>query len=67
MRSRDVAGKKIVQVIQRYGSPGDCRPMEVNVSEIVLEDGTRLVPYTIETDYGDYWNGIAVIKPKGDE
>lgn len=64
MKSRDVAGKRIVAVRHvRLKTSGG--PMDSSVEEIELEDGTLLRPWAFELDSGDgYGIKIAVIKPK---
>jgi len=58
MRIRDALGKRIVAIVQHPAvlhERGGKRVWEV--SALVLEDGTRLVPFATETD----WEPIAQI------
>ena len=50
MKSRGVVGKRIAKIVQErfYNHALGC--MCNNVRHIELEDGTRLVPYTITTE-----------------
>jgi len=48
MRARGVIGKRIASIEQARVSLGGSRDPAQIVSCLVLEDGTRLEPYTIE-------------------
>ena len=50
MRNRDVVGRRIVHVEQGMVSCGPGRSPHNGVMWIELEDGTRLVPITFETE-----------------
>jgi len=64
VKTRGVLGKRIVAVEQRRESRGQGYSPENVVRALVLEDGTRLVPVTIETDTGEYVHDFWVEKPK---
>ena len=49
MLSRGVVGKRITRIEQGPFREA-CRPADSAVFYIELEDGTRLYPYTIETE-----------------
>lgn len=58
-----VIGKRIVAI--RQDMEDDGRGAEVwNVRALVLEDGTELVPMTLETEIGDYFHRLVVRKPR---
>jgi hypothetical protein len=63
MKSRGVVGKRIIRIEQGRRSRGDngARDPAIDVSALILEDGTRLEPYTIETEVGDYFHGFRVV------
>ena len=63
MKSRGVLGKRITRIEQEVRVHRDGGERVNVVSWIELEDGTRLVPHTIETDFGDYFHEIIVRKP----
>lgn len=63
MKSRGVVGKRIVAIEQRPFSPGHRRRI-VDVTALVLEDGTRLEPMTHETEYDYYAHTFYVRRPK---
>lgn len=69
MRLRDIKGKRIVGLRQsRMRSSGD--KMHWVVEAIYLEDGTHLLPNTVEPDlhnYSQYGTEFAVWKPGKDE
>lgn len=62
LRSKDVVGKRIVKVEQSRASNGRGK-MVWDVEALVLEDGTRLIPVTVETE-GDYFHKFIVNKPE---
>jgi hypothetical protein len=65
MRSRGVVGKRIVRIDQKVISVDHTGDRRTNVVfQFVLEDGTLLVPITIETDWGDYGHEFVVVPPK---
>ena len=66
MRSRGIVGKKIARIEQRLeacSNHGMRDPCYV-VHAIILEDGTRLEPETIETDFGHYFHTFHVVRPR---
>ena len=53
MRLRDVKGKRIVAIDQRrFSNDGT---MMTTVHALILEDGTQLIPITIETMVGAWY------------
>lgn len=64
MRQRDVVGRKIVHVEQEITQTRDDGQRENTVEYIELDNGTRLWPVTIETDYGLYLHTFTVTNPK---
>lgn len=62
MRSRDVVGKRIVKVHQQRVNDGRGGTVW-DLDSLELEDGTRLIPMTIETE-GDYCHKLLVSKPE---
>jgi hypothetical protein len=63
MRTRGVVGKRIIAIEQERRSTGRPGARPMCVSAIVLEDGTRLCPVTVETDFGDYFHEIRIERP----
>lgn len=58
-----IIGKRIVAIDQDKEEDG--REGEVwNVRALVLEDGTELVPMTMETEIGEYFHQFVVRKPR---
>lgn len=60
MRSRDIVGKRIVKVEQTRVDDGRGH-MIWDVEAFVFEDGTRLIPMTVETE-ADYLHRFIVQK-----
>jgi hypothetical protein len=65
VRSRDVVGRRIVAVQQERFWNQQTGRTDVNVVALVLDDGTRVYPITIETCAG-YAHDLHVQKPKKD-
>jgi hypothetical protein len=63
MKTRGVIGKRIVAVEQGRESRGQGYSPANDVRALVLEDGTRLVPVTIESATGEYMHEFHVQKP----
>lgn len=63
MKARDAVGKKIVAVRQNRFWHDDFKTWVVELSEIVLEDGTVLYPTVVEC-VGDYAVKLHAVKRK---
>lgn len=63
MKTRGVIGKRIVRVEQGRTARGQGYSPANDVRALVLEDGTRLVPMTIESETGEYMHEISVQRP----
>jgi len=62
MNTKDAVGKRILRIEQ--SRVGDGRGgTHWDVSAIVLENGTRLIPRTVETEHGEYLITIEKVKP----
>lgn len=63
MKSRGIVGQKIVSIEQGIEvTRTDGTKCNV-VHALILENGVRLVPITIETDHGDYAHKFRVERP----
>ncbi len=51
MKARGVVGKRIVRIDQTQFFNKNTGKMDVALGALVLEDGTRLIPLVIETEY----------------
>jgi hypothetical protein len=69
MNTKNVIGKRIVAVDQQRFYNASIGRMDNEVLAIVLEDGTRLAPYTIEREDGRYAQDLSVYAAEetGDE
>ncbi|HET7341054.1 MAG TPA: hypothetical protein VFL90_06300 [Methylomirabilota bacterium] len=63
MKARGVVGKRIVSVRQETFWNDQVGRTDANVHALVLEDGTELRPFTIETNGGDYAHDLLVARP----
>lgn len=65
MRLSDIKGKCIVGIRQaRYRArPQDPKSVIVDVLALILDDGTRLKPMTLETELGEYAHTFVVTAP----
>lgn len=62
MRTRGIVGKRIAAVKQAFVWNSQTRTLEVVVEEIVLENGTRLIP--IVSEMGDSYGVNFATVPK---
>jgi hypothetical protein len=60
VKTRGVIGKRIVEVVQERIAATRLYPAYTHVYALVLEDGTRLEPRTVETDTGEYGCHVSV-------
>jgi hypothetical protein len=62
VNTKKVLGRKIVAVEQAVEFLGRGRGTANVVRALVLDNGVRLVPVTIETDFGEYRHEFKVLK-----